>query len=80
MHFHTLLHTLSCNFHAISHNLGYISHFGVNFNMFGIKKHVLKLTNSLVILGKAVGLQKGKRPQKGAKGLKSGLRAALCKS
>ena len=34
-------------FHAI---LGYFSHFWANFNMMGIKKHVLEPRNSLVIL------------------------------
>ena len=51
-HFHALPHTISCNFHAISHNFGYFSHFWANFNMLGIKMHVLELRNSLVILSK----------------------------
>ena len=50
MHFHTLLHTLSCNFHVISHNFGFLSRFWANFNMLGIKMCVLELSNSMVIL------------------------------
>ena len=41
-HFHALPHAISRNFHTISCNFGYCSHFLVNFNMMGIKKHVLK--------------------------------------
>ena len=59
MHFHTLLNTLSCNFHVISHNFGYLSRFWANFNMLDIKRNVLELRNSLVVLAEAVGLQKG---------------------
>ena len=36
-------------FHAISRNFSYFSHFWYNFNMLGIKMHVLKLRDSLVI-------------------------------
>ena len=39
-------------FHAISCILGYFSLFGPNFNMLGIKMHVLELRNSLVILSR----------------------------
>ena len=83
MHFHTLLNTLSCNFHVISHNFGYLSRFWANFNMLGIKKNVLELRNSLVVLAEAVGLQKGpeapKKGQRSPKGAESPS-AALCKS
>merc|ERR1711954_601833 len=52
--FHTRLHAISHNFTQISRNflhyLGYFSHFWANFNMLGIKKHVLESRNSLVIL------------------------------
>ena len=41
--FHAPLHAISCNF-------GYFSHFLANFNMLGIKMHVLELRNSMVIL------------------------------
>ena len=43
--FHALLHTISCNFHTMSHNFGYIIHFWANFNMLGIKMHVFELRN-----------------------------------
>ena len=49
-YFHALSRTPSHNFHAISCNFDYFGHFRANFNMFGIKKHVFKLRNSLVIL------------------------------
>ena len=48
--FHALLHTISCNFHTMSHNFGYIIHFWANFNMLGIKMHVVELRDSMVIL------------------------------
>ena len=73
MHFHTLLNTLSCNFHVISQNFGYLSRFWANFNMLGIKKYVLELRNSLVVLAEAIGLQKGpdapKKRLKASKGV-----------
>ena len=47
--FQALPHTNSCNFQAILRNFSYFSHFCANFNMLGIKKHVLKLRNSMVI-------------------------------
>ena len=50
LQFHSLLHKISCNCHAISHIFGYFSHFLANFNMLGIKMHVLKLWNSMGIL------------------------------
>merc|ERR1711954_246563 len=43
-------HTFSCNFHAISGNFSYFSHFWDNFNMLSIKMYVLELRNSMVIL------------------------------
>ena len=46
-------------FHAISRNLGYFSHFWANLNMLAIKKYVLQLRNSLVVLVEAAGLQTG---------------------
>ena len=36
-------------FHTISHNLCYFSQFWANFNILGIKMHVLELRNSMVI-------------------------------
>ena len=36
-------------FHAISCNFSYFSHFWANFNMLGIKMHVLELWTSMVI-------------------------------
>ena len=57
-------HALSCNVHAISHDFGYFSLFWANFNMFGIKKHVLELRKSFVVLVEAVGLQKGSKAPK----------------
>ena len=48
--FHARVHAISCNFTQFSRYLGYFSHFWANFNMLGIKKHVLELRNSLVIL------------------------------
>ena len=56
-HFHTSSCTWSHNFIKISHNLGYFGHFWANFNMLGIKKHVLQLRNSLVVLGEVIGHQ-----------------------
>merc|ERR1711954_397807 len=52
------------NFTQFSRNLDYFSHFWVNFNMLGIKKHILKLRNSLVVLGETIGLKKGPKPQR----------------
>ena len=43
--------------------------------MLGVKKHILKLTNSLVILAEAVGLKKGLEAPKKAKGLQRGPKA-----
>merc|ERR1711954_47669 len=41
-------HILSfTQFHAISRNFSYFSHFWANFNMLGIKMHVLQLRNSM---------------------------------
>ena len=48
--FHARVHAISCNFMQFSRNFGYFSHFWANFNMLGIKMHVLELRNSLVIL------------------------------
>ena len=39
-------------FHTISRNFSYFSHFWANFNMLGIKMHVLELRNSMVILSR----------------------------
>ena len=46
----TQFHTISHNCHPISCNFGYFSHFLENFNMLGIKMHVLELRNSMMIL------------------------------
>jgi len=55
--------------------LDYFSHFWANFNMLGIKKHILELRNSLVVLGEAIGLKKGlKAPKKRPKASKRGRR------
>ena len=48
-YFHTLSHTPSHNYTQFYHNFGYFSHFWANFKKLGIKMHVLKLRNSLVI-------------------------------
>ena len=48
-HVHALPYAISHNFHAISRNFGYFSHFWANFNMLGIKMHVLQLRNSMEI-------------------------------
>ena len=61
IHFHTLLHAL---LHTVSRNFSYFSHFGGNFNMLGIKKHVLELKNSFISLAEALGLQKGPKAPK----------------
>ena len=50
--FHARVHAISRNFTQFSRNLGYFSHFWANFNMLGIKKHVLEPRNSLVILSR----------------------------
>ena len=50
--FHAPLHVISRNFTQISRYLGYFSHFWANFNMLGIKKHVLEPRNSSVILSR----------------------------
>merc|ERR1711954_74588 len=53
--FNALVHAISRNFTQFSRYLGYLgyfSHFWANFNMLGIKMHVLELRNSLVILSK----------------------------
>ena len=83
-HFHTLLHTISRNFtqfHAISAISAIfrpISTWWVPKSMYSrcmlsIKKHVLELTNSMVILAEALGLQKGsKAPKKRPKASKGG--------
>ena len=64
-----------CNFTQFSHNLGFFSHFWANFNMLGIKKLILELRNSLVVLGEAIGLKKGpKAPKKRPKASKRGRR------
>ena len=55
--FHACVHAISCNFTQFSRNFGYFSHFWANFNMLGIKKHLLELRNSLVVLAEAVGLK-----------------------
>ena len=60
-HFHALPHAISRNFHTISCNFGYFSHFWANINMLGIKKHVLELRNSFVVLVEAIGLPEGPR-------------------
>merc|ERR1711954_60985 len=52
------------NFTQFSCNLDYFSHFWANFNMLGIKKHILELRNSLVVLGEAIGLKKGPKTTK----------------
>ena len=53
-HAYYVFHTFSCtplyNFHAISCNFGYFSHFWANFIMLGIKMSLLELRNSMVIL------------------------------
>ena len=73
--FHALLHAISRNFTQFSRNLGYLSYFWANFNMLGIKKHLLELRNSLVVLGEAIGLKKGlKAPKKRPKASKRGRR------
>ena len=75
LHFHRSSRTCSRNFMQISHNLGYFGHFWANFSMLGIKKHVLKLTNSLVVLEEVIGLKKGpKAPKKRPKASKMGRR------
>ena len=43
-------HAIFMQFHAS--NFGYFSHFWANFNMLGIKMHVLKLRNSMGILSR----------------------------
>ena len=48
--FHAISRTPSSNFTQFSRNFGYFCHFWANFNMLGIKLHVLKLRNSMVIL------------------------------
>ena len=48
--FHAFSRTPSRNFTQFSHNFGYLSKFWGNFNIFGIKMHVLELNNSMVIL------------------------------
>merc|ERR1711954_461444 len=71
----TQFHAISHNFTQFSRNFGYFSHFWANFNMLGIKKHVLKPKNSLVVLGEAIGLKKGpKAPKKRPKASKRGRR------
>merc|ERR1711954_478938 len=50
--FYARVHAISRNFTQFSCNLGYFSHFWANFNMLGIKMHVLELRNSLVIHSK----------------------------
>ena len=50
--FHARVHAISRNFTQFSRNLGYFSHFWANFNMLGIKMHVLELRNSMVILSR----------------------------
>ena len=50
--FYARVQAISRNFTQFSCNLGYFSHFWANFNMLGIKMHVLELRNSLVILSK----------------------------
>merc|ERR1711954_288967 len=73
--FHARVHAISRNSTQFSHNLGYFSHFWANFNMLGIKKHILELRNSLVVLGEARGLKKGpKAPKKRPKASKLGRR------
>merc|ERR1711954_17495 len=62
--FQTRVHAISRNFTQFSRNLDYFSYFWANFNMLGIKKHILKLRNSLVVLGEAIGLKKGPKAQK----------------
>ena len=73
--FHARVHAISRNFTQFSRNLGYFSHFWANFNMLGIKRHILELRNSLVVLGEAIGLKKGpKAPKKRPKASKRGRR------
>ena len=73
--FHARVHAISRNFTQFSRNLDYFSHFWANFNMLGIKKHILELRNSLVVLGEAIGLKKGpKAPKKRPKASKRGRR------
>merc|ERR1711954_345620 len=50
--FHARVYAISRNFTQFLRNFGYFSHFWANFNMLGIKMHVLELRNSLVILSK----------------------------
>ena len=50
--FQKISRACSRNFTQFSRNFGYFSHFWANFNMLGIKMHVLELRNSLVILSK----------------------------
>ena len=68
LHFHTSSRMYSHNFMQISRNLGYFGYFGhflTSFNMLGIKKDILQLRNSLMVLGEAIGRQKGpKTPKK----------------
>ena len=45
-HFHALPHTISCNMMQF----GLFQPFLANFNMLGMKMHVLKLRNSMMIL------------------------------
>ena len=47
MHFQALPHAISRNFHSISCNFDYFSHFWANVNIFGTKKHIVQLRNSL---------------------------------
>merc|ERR1719342_1966074 len=51
-YFQKISRACSRNFTQFSRNLDYFSHFWANFNMLCIKKHVLELRNSLVILSK----------------------------
>ena len=62
--FHSRVHAISRNCTQFSRNFGYFSHYWANFNMFGIKKYVLKLRNSLVVLTEALGLMMGPQAQK----------------
>ena len=61
--FHTISCTPSCKFKQLSRNfkqfllfqpLCYFSHFWTNFNILGIKMHVLQLRNSIVILSRTL--------------------------
>merc|ERR1711954_79625 len=58
-HVYTQFHAISRKFHAIFKQFGLFQPFFGPINMLGIKKHVIELRNSLMVLGEAFGLNKG---------------------